>query len=235
MSQIAIMQPYFLPYIGYFQLMNTVDTFVVYDNIQYTKKGWINRNRFLLNETDQYFTIQIKKASDFFTIKERYLVDNFKISNEKQLRKIENAYKKAPFFNEVIPVVSNCFLHQDNRLFNFILHSLIEIKNHLDISTKIVISSTIENNTTDLHGVERVKNICKLLSTDKYINPIGGLDLYNKSDFKKDNIQLNFIQTKLMDYTQFNNPHIPFLSIIDVLMFNGKTKTKALLNDFTLI
>ncbi len=75
--KLAIMQPYFFPYIGYFQLINTVDEFVVYDNIEFTKKGWINRNRILVNGKDEYITLPIKKDSDFLHVKDRFLAETW--------------------------------------------------------------------------------------------------------------------------------------------------------------
>ena len=107
--KLGIMQPYFFPYIGYFQLINSVDTFVIYDNIQFTKKGWIHRNRFLQNGKDTMFTLPIKKDSDYLDIDQRFLSENFGPECDKLLRKIEGAYKKAPYFNDVFPIVKSIF------------------------------------------------------------------------------------------------------------------------------
>lgn len=230
MKKIAIMQPYFFPYIGYFQLINAVDEFVVYDNIQYTKKGWINRNRFLLNGKDQYFTLPLKKDSDYLNINERHLADDYNKLNERQLRKLENAYRKAPYLKEVMPLLSECFLCQKDNLFDFIYNSIEKVNNFLGIETKITISSGIEKNNVLHKGVERVKNICKILSADSYLNPIGGIVLYNKIDFEKNEIRLNFLKTNNIQYTQFKNDFIPFLSIIDILMFNSKEEVNWLIN-----
>lgn len=225
------MQPYFLPYIGYFQLINAVDKFVIYDNIQYTKKGWINRNRYLNNGKDLYFTLPIRKDSDYLDIKERVLAGDYLAQNEKQLRKIESAYKKAPFFNEVFPLIRNCFLYPEENLFQFILHSVIEIKKYLDIHTEIIISSDIEDNA-DLKGAERVKNICNILQAREYINPIGGTTLYDKADFKNSDIDLKFLQTDTIQYLQFKNDFISFLSILDVMMFNSIEEIKVMLDRY---
>ncbi len=96
--KVAIMQPYFLPYIGYFQLINAVDKFVIYDNIEFTKKGWINRNRILVNGKDEFISLPITKASDFLHANQRYLASNFENEKNKILRKIKESYRKAPYF-----------------------------------------------------------------------------------------------------------------------------------------
>lgn len=231
---IAIMQPYFLPYIGYFQLMNAVDKFVVYDNIQYTKKGWINRNRFLNNGQAQYFSIPLKKDSDYLNVNQRQLAANYVEQNEKQLRKIESAYSKAPYFNDVFPLIQKCFLNKDTNLFNFIFHSICQIKKYLEIETKILVSSDFEDNSS-LKGAMRVKNICKLLSGTQYINPIGGTELYTKENFKENGLKLNFLKTNKFQYKQYKNDFEPFLSILDVLMFNNKYDVFQMLNNYELV
>lgn len=228
------MQPYFFPYIGYFQLMKAVDKFVVYDNIQYTKKGWINRNQFLSNGQSQYFTLPIKKDSDYLDIKERVLAENYLIQNERQLRKFENTYKKAPYYSSVYPIVEKCFSYKNKNLFDFIFNSIHEVKNYLNIDTEILISSDIEYNT-NFKNTNRVKNICKLLNANEYINPIGGTLLYDKTDFKNNSIKLSFLKANDLRYPQFNNEFVSFLSILDVLMFNGKDDMEHLLTQFTLI
>src|SRR5690554_2832006 len=98
--RIAIMQPYFLPYLGYWQLLNCVDTFVVYDDVEFTKKGWIHRNRYLSNGSDQMFSLPLKKDSDYLDVRDRYLADSWESEKIKLRRKIEGAYKKAPYFSE---------------------------------------------------------------------------------------------------------------------------------------
>lgn len=233
--KLAIMQPYFLPYIGYFQLMNVVDKFVVCDNFQYTKKGWINRNRYLANGKDNYFTIPIKKASNHLNIIERELATDSQKWNEIQLRKVENAYRKAPYFNEVMPLAQDCFLYKNDNLFNFLLNSIQKTKNFIGIKTEIIISSQVEKEKTILKGAERVKNICKLLSADEYYNSIGGIELYNKKDFEENGFHLIFLKTNNFIYNQFENEFIPFLSILDVLMFNSLSTIKKILrNEFKL-
>jgi len=228
------MQPYFFPYIGYFQLINAVDTFVIYDKIEYSKKGWINRNRILFNGNDEYFTIPLKRDSDYLNINQRYIADNYIIESKKILNKINETYRKAPFYKETYSLIKDCFLNNEKNLFLFIFNSLLKLLNFLDIKTKIIVSSEFESNT-ELKGENRVISICKQLNANHYINPIGGLELYSKNNFLEHKIILNFIKSRPLTYKQFDNVYVPSLSIIDVMMFNSKTEIKTLLTAYDLI
>ncbi len=229
------MQPYLFPYIGYFQLMNAVDEFIVYDNIQFTKKGWINRNRILVNGTDSYITLPLKKDSDYLDVKDRYLSDDWKNESKKMLNRITECYRKAPYFESVFPLIEKSLLFDDNQLFNFIFNSLNLTKDFLDIKTSFVISSTIPINH-QYKSTEKVIALCKNQNATTYINPIGGVELYNKEEFKKEGLELKFIKANEIIYPQFENDFIPYLSIIDVMMFLSKENIKKLINtEFDLI
>jgi hypothetical protein len=219
--KVAIMQPYFIPYIGYFQLIHAVDKFVVYDNIEFTKKGWINRNRILVNGKDEYITLPIKKDSDYLQINQRYLADSSTMDKNKLLNKINGSYRKAPNYNSVYPIIEKCINFEDNNLFNFILNSLLVINNYLKIRTPIMLSSTIPIDH-HLKAEKKVIEICRELKAKAYINPIGGLELYKKSEFSEQNIDLHFIRSGEVIYKQFNNEFVPWLSILDVMMFNSR-------------
>ena len=232
--KLGIMQPYFFPYIGYFQLISSVDKFVIYDNIKYTKKGWINRNRIIANGKDQLFTIPLRNGSDYLDINQRKLSYDYQSATKKILRKIEASYKKAPYYDKAYPVIADCLLYKDKNLFNFIYYSIKKIKKYLDIKTEILISSQIEIKKR-LKGELRVLSICKQLKADQYINAIGGMELYDKKRFLKDKIKLNFIKSKPIKYKQFDNVFIPWLSIIDIMMFNSQKEINKMLNDFELI
>ena len=136
--KIAIMQPYLFPYIGYFQLMNAVDEFIVYDNIQFTKKGWINRNRILFNEKDIYISLPLKKDSDYLDIINRTLADTWLKDREKMINRLIEGYKKAPFFESTFPVIKNAILFEETNLFKFIFHSLQLLNEYLDINTRLI-------------------------------------------------------------------------------------------------
>lgn len=232
--KLAIMQPYFFPYIGYFQLINAVDEFVIYDNIEFTKKGWINRNRILVNGTDAIISLPLKKGSDFLNVNERFLADTWEVDRKKILNRIAESYRKAPLYKEILPILEKCIMYDDRNLFKFIFHSVQTLMQYLNIHTKLIVSSSIPINN-QLKSDEKVKAICKRLGADIYINPIGGIELYDKDDFKKNNLELKFQMANNITYTQFNNEFIPWLSIVDVLMFNAKEDVKLFLNDYRLV
>ena len=228
---IAIMQPYYLPYIGYWQLLSAVDLFVVYDDIKYTKKGWINRNRYLSNGKSAKFSIPIEKDSDYLFVSERKISNVFLKEKQKILRKIDATYKKAPLFDDVFPLIASCFNFPDINLFNFIYNSIEAIKEYLEIDTNIKISSSIGDFTT-FKGEYKVVKICQSLNAEKYINPIGGLDIYDINFFRKHGIEIKFLKSKQITYKQFNNSFVPWLSILDVIMFNSVVNVQAMLKEY---
>ncbi len=228
------MQPYIFPYIGYFQLMNNVDKFIVYDNIQFTKKGWINRNRILVNGVDAYITIPIKKDSDYLDIKDRYLSDDWNIERKKLLNRIIESYRKAPYFNPVFSLIEDIINTEEKSLFKFILNSLKKTNDYLEIKTPLIISSTLDIDHA-LKSEKKVIELCKAINADTYINPIGGLELYNKDHFKNEGLNLKFLKANNIIYRQFKNDFVPFLSIIDVMMFNDINSLKEIISkEFTL-
>ncbi len=231
--KVAIMQPYFLPYIGYFQLIKAVDIFVVYDNIQFSKKGWIHRNRILVNSRDEYFTLTLKKDSDFLNVNQRVLSETWEQEKLKTLRIIKENYKKAPFFSSCFPLIEEIFNFKSRNLFDFIYHSLLTINSFLEIESKIVLSSTIAIDHA-LKAQNKVLAICENLQASDYINPIGGLLLYDAPSFEKKKIELSFLKSKNIHYKQYENEFMPWLSILDVMMFNDISTIKNWLGDFDL-
>lgn len=221
---IAIMQPYFLPYIGYFQLLNAVDSFVVYDHIKYTKKGWINRNRFLLNGSDATFSLPLKKGADALDVTERKLAADF--DRVKLLNQFKGAYQRAPHFEATFAILEAIVQHKDHNLFRYIHHSLTTMCSYLGIDTKIVVSSTLGFDNA-LKAQDKVLAICDDLGATRYINSIGGTDLYNQEDFTKRGVELKFLKSRPIIYPQFGNQFAPWLSIVDVLMFNPVADVRA--------
>lgn len=215
--RVGIMQPYFLPYIGYFQLIDAVDLFIVYDNIKYTKKGWINRNRLLLNGTDAVFSLPLKKDSDYLDVVQRELSTDF--DRAKLLNQFKGEYSRAPYFSETFPLLENIVGHKDDNLFRFIHNGLLQTCQHLGINTEIRVSSEIPI-AHELKSQDKVLALCKAVGADIYINPIGGMELYAKEDFRENGVELNFIKSQSFEYPQFGSPFIPWLSIVDVMMFN---------------
>lgn len=232
--KVGIMQPYFLPYIGYWQLMAHVDVFVVYDNIQYTKKGWINRNRYLCNGSDKYFSIPLKKDSDFLNVDERYISDSF--DSEKLKNQIKTSYAKAPYFKETYRVFERILACEDRNLFDFLYNSIKIIKDYLHIETQLVVSSTLDIDFS-LKGKAKVQAICKSLCAEQYVNPIGGVELYDKLEFHEKGIELYFLKSDFekIVYEQFDNSFVQALSILDVLMFNSVNEVKQMLGAYKIV
>jgi hypothetical protein len=214
----AIMQPYFFPYIGYFQLIASVDLFIVYDNIKYTKKGWINRNRILLNGKAVPFSLPLKSASDSLDVRERELATDF--DRERLVEQLRGAYRRAPHFTQVLPMIEEILLQQESNLFGFLHHSLMRICERIGITTPIKVSSEIAIDH-NLRNRDKVLALCEAVDTDIYVNAIGGTELYSKEEFRARGLELAFLQSKPFAYRQFDGEFVPWLSIIDVLMFNS--------------
>ena len=227
---LGIMQPYFMPYIGYWQLMAAVDTYVVYDDVNYIKGGWVARNNILLNGQKHMFTITLNGASPNKLFNEITIKDDFK----KFSRLIESAYRKAPYYEEVCTLLERIYSFEDRSLGAFMLNSFQVVLDYLEIDTKLILSSSIEKDNS-LKAKDKVKHICHLLGADTYYNAIGGQELYDKNDFKADGIDLCFVKTELSPYPQLNNEFVPGLSLIDVLMFNSPTEVKQLLTNYKLV
>jgi hypothetical protein len=224
MSRLAVMQPYFLPYIGYFQLIGAVDLFIVYDNIKYTKKGWINRNRILHDCTDALISLPLKAGPDSLQIRERELATDF--DPRKLLRQIVGAYRTAPCVDETLPLVESILDHEDRNLFRFLHHSIVETCHHLGLHTPIEISSGFSIDH-ELKGQEKVLALCRAAGASTYVNAIGGVDLYSSATFAAQGIELKFVSSKPFEYRQFGEPFVPWLSIIDVLMFTPRDAALA--------
>lgn len=227
--RIGIMQPYFLPYIGYWQMIAACDAFVIYDDIQYTKKGWVNRNRMLVNGHDEMFTLPVKSGPSEADIINRTLADDF--DRQKFLRKIAEVYRKAPHFKEGYALLEKIIQCPDQNLFRFLFHSIQQVMAYLGIETPLIISSTL-NVPREAKGQDRVIATCKAAGGDAYLNPIGGLDLYDRDAFAAQGVQLNFHKARPVSYAQFGAEFVPFLSILDVVMFNAPSDIASFLKEW---
>lgn len=231
--KLAIMQPYLFPYIGYFQLMHAVDRFVIYDNVQYKKDGWINRNRIIVNRQDKIFTVPVRKEALSKNINERLIaIDRWPKERRKLLLQLDQNYSKAPFFNEVFPLVKHCFELETESLFDLIDSALRTVCGYLGITTELLVSSKLDVDHA-LTGQKRVIAICRALKADRYINAPGGRELYDTDVFEAAGIHLQFIESKQIQYQQFKGEFVPWLSIIDVMMFNSTTKIREYLDMYT--
>ncbi len=224
------MQPYFIPYLGYFQLIHSVDIFVFYDDVNFIKNGWINRNRILLNGEAHYLTIPLQGASSYKPIcRVGFLKDS-----KKNIKKVETAYSHAPFFNSVFPLILDILNYETDNIGELAIYSILSICKYLGIS-KIFHKSSIDySSTKGLGRTERLIAICRSEKADCYHNLIGGKRLYSKDIFSKNNLDIRFICSNENEYSQFSHTFVPSLSIIDVLMFNSIEKINVMLQDYIL-
>jgi len=230
----AIMQPYAFPYIGYFQLVNAVDTFVFYDDVNFIKRGWINRNQILVNNSAHLFTIPLKNASQNKLIQDVELkIDEKWLTNFYST--IEFNYKKAPFFKETFKIIQLIFNAEHNSIADLAIDSITTISNHLELSTVLRKSSTSFKSSTGIKKADRLIDITKKSNADTYINPSGGKELYDKNYFEQKGINLQFIENRITHYPQFKNDFVGGLSIIDVLMFNSVEDVRKNLNQYKII
>ncbi len=225
--KLAIMQPYLLPYIGYFQLMAAVDKFVLYDDVQFIKGGWINRNRILLGGREHTFTAPLLGASPNRLINEIELVEKTDW-RRKFLRTIEQAYKGAPHYTEVTPLLGKIVSYPERQLNAYLLHSLEALKTYLEIPATLIHTSAAYQNQ-DLKGQERILDICRREGASVYANASGGRDLYDPATFRAQGFDLRFLEPEPLTYDQGTKDFYPSLSIVDVLMFNSRDEVKALL------
>jgi len=231
--KLGIMQPYFFPYIGYWQLINAVDKYVIYDDVNYIKGGWINRNNILINGKPKRINLRLYHSSPNKLISEIELLDD-RIYINKILQTIESTYKKAPYFSDAFSVIKTIITQDEENLAKYLEFQIREVCNYLSISTEIIVSSNIQKNN-ELRGQEKVIEICKVLGAKEYINAIGGQNLYKYVDFSTQGIALRFLRTKEIKYMQSKDNFIPNLSIIDVMMFNSREQIAALINEYELI
>ncbi len=233
--KVAIMQPYFLPYIGYFQLINAVDKFVFYDDVNFIKKGWIHRNNLLVNGEAFLFSIPCKAISQNRHINQIELDFDSK-SKDKFLKRIELAYKKAPYFDMVYKEIEQLVLKSNaSTISTFAIDSVKIVCDYLDIKIQFVISSNGHSESQGEPKQMRLINVAKKENAETYINPIGGLDLYSKEDFKKSGLELRFLSPEPIQYRQFGNDFVSNLSMVDVLMFNDKQTINKFLASYKLI
>ena len=227
---LAVMQPYLFPYIGYWQLIDAVDIFVIYDDVNFIKQGYINRNNILQKQKSHLFTLELIGASSNKKINDIKIGGN----SNKLLRTIKQNYSKAPFYKDVFQVLEEILNNEEKELSKFLGFSLVKIAKYLNIDTKFLYSSDIKNDKT-FKPQDRLIDMSKILNATGYINAIGGVELYGKEVFSQNDINLSFLKTHEISYKQFNNAFVPDLSIIDIMMFNSKGNIENMLTQFELI
>lgn len=218
-KRIAIMQPYVFPHLGYFHLIDATNLFVFYDDVNYITRGWINRNRILLNGKAFTFTVPVAKASQNKLINETASVidDSWR---EKIKRTLAQAYRKAPYFPQVEPVVTSVFSESYRSVSELAINSIVQTYTYLDIPFNYTTSSTCSPETKGMDKADRLIAIAKINGYKRYVNTPGGMSLYSKDYFKRNGIDLAFVKSESIEYKQQTNEFVPSLSIIDALMFN---------------
>lgn len=227
--RVAIMQPYFFPYLGYFQLIHSVDTFVVYDDVNYINRGWVSRNNILEQGKTKRISLEALGASQNKLIKDVRVGQN----QRKLIRTISQNYSKAPYFSEVLPLVEGVLLQNVNNLADFLSYGLQRVSAYLGLQRTWCMSSVLQKDN-NLRGQDKVLAICQELGATHYINMPGGKTLYDTESFAKLGIQLSFIEPKISAYRQFGGEFVPNLSIIDVMMFNSREQCGQLLQEYEL-
>lgn len=255
---IAIMQPYFMPYLGYFQAIAAVDKYILYDNLAYIVNGWVNKNRIRQrNNPPSWITVPIKQKSSYTMIADTQ-IDNSKPWKKNMLATIKLAYAKADYKEEIMPLIEEIFFEEYETISELNCKSIIKICKFLELKTEVIVDRNpyldiekglkfLENGDysafpymTQTHPIKKVARpiaICKMEGASHFVNAIGGTELYDKSEFAQYGIKLDFIKMNDIRYSQkcSDDSFEPSLSIIDVLMHNGKEKTKQLLNEYTLV
>lgn len=254
--KLGAMQPYFFPYLGYFQLVAAVDKFLLYDNLNYIQKGWVHRNRIRLKGQGEFYcSVPLVHPSSFVKIKD-VQVDRSRRWPAKFLDLLAFNYKKAPFFEEVFALVQTIVNHDTSRLTEVNCRGIMAIAGYLEIAAHITCDSapyqefetavedgdrsglmralSAQTGVTDVK-VLRILYLCRMEHANHYINAIGGQALYPREVFARNGVRLDFLQTRFTPYPQQEDTFIPGLSILDVLMHCGREGTRRLLHDFDLV
>jgi hypothetical protein len=241
-TKLAIMQPYCFPYLGYYQLIAAVDKFIIYDDVNFIKQGWINRNRILVNHQPSLFVIPLQGANPFAKIQHTQLhPQDYPRWCGKFLKTLEVNYRKAPQFAAVQPLVQTVLesvlpqLSQGESvsISRLALASLEAIATYLALPTQFIPSSEVYG-TADLPPQEKLIQMYRAEQADLYINPSGGSDLFDRPALAAAGVTVQFLQCQARPYGQFREPFVPGLSMIDVLMFNAIPDVQQLLQEYQL-
>jgi hypothetical protein len=227
-----MMQPYIFPYLGYFQLIAAADVFVLGDDLQYIRSGWVNRNRILNNGEAKLITFALKKDRFELPIMQRQFIDTFSEEAERLINLITQYYRKAPYFEQVMPLIARLIRFPQQNLALFAEHAIRELCAYLHIVTPILRGSDLKLNSC-VDKQDRVINIAHTFAATTFLNPLGGCELYDRDLFARQGLLLRFFSMGDVVYRQFGKPFVPKLSIIDVLMFNCVEQVQAMLECYS--
>lgn len=230
---LSVMQPYAFPYFGYFCLIQSSNEIVFYDDVNFIKGGWINRNKILINDKPSIFNIFLSGASSFKEIREINLLNNDSMTS-KTLKSIQQSYKNAPYFKLAYPHIERVFLEQKGNVADFAIASIQAVYDYIGLTLKYRKSSESFSHTKGEDKVDRLVHMCEDLGYKNYINVMGGRELYTKEVFVERGIDLYFNKPTLTKYTQ-NTEFNPYLSIIDIMMFCSPEQIKEMINKYEII
>ncbi len=225
----AINQPYFFPYIGFFQLLHAVDKYISLEDVNFIPGGWINRNRILINEKASYFTLPIEDASQNKKINETRFLKYDGWKND-LLKKLRISYSRAPYYTNCYKIVENTLNTPSDLISDIAFQSILEVCNYIGLRREFGKSTATDN----LKGVYKLIAICKKENATVYVNLPGGKGLYSKEYFTENGIELKFLEPEIEEYKQFGGPFVPGLSILDVLMFNPPDKVLEMISSYKL-
>jgi hypothetical protein len=221
--KVGVMQPYFLPYFGYFQLINAVDVYVNLDHVSFMKRSYMVRN---ILKNDVKINLSVIKASHRKKCKDTY-VDINDVFIRKFKNKLHHLYVKNKNYKTITNhIIEPCLNNQEVTVSRFNLDFIKSICVYLEIDTQIIDTSY---GLTENKKQEGIIDIVKHFNGTEYINAIGGQNLYNKESFKKNNIDLHFLK---MESTTFDNP---FLSTLDIIFRYERKMIINNLKNYTLI
>jgi len=228
--RLGVMQPYFLPYLGYWQLIGAVDKFILYDDVAFKKGGWVNRNRIMVNQRPQFLTVALREASQNRRICEISLQDS-EYNRAKVAKTIYYAYRRSPYFDQVFPTIDAIVRYRDNALTAYLEFGIRAICALLDIRTEVTSSARSYDNR-GLRGEARILDICRQERADVYVNAIGGRDLYDAGTFRAEGVRLLFLRMRPIGDSDQVGAVDPYLSIVDTLMRLGPARVREQLSRF---
>ncbi|MGZ8933272.1 MAG: WbqC family protein [Methylobacter sp.] len=233
--KLAIMQPYFFPYMGYWQLIHAADCFVLFDDVQYIRRGWINRNRILKPGGGwQYILVPLKKHDLTESIKNVQAHPDKKWK-ELIIAQLAHYKKKACYFDEINQMVREILFSNNEHYIAAINFAIIKkLCTYLNIKKELIVSSKQNFDYANVGDAgEWALRIAEQMGAAEYINPAAGAKLFNREKFSSSNIKLSFLKFQEIVYSQ-RGVFEPSLSIIDVLMFNGIEGTKEILKSYSI-
>jgi len=219
-------QPYFMPYLPYWQLIDCADLFLVGDDFSYRKSSWIPRNRILVNGRVQFFRIELRHQSSNTLIRDMEIVPP---DLSVKLRTLEMAYHKAPCFAEGYALCERVLRFPSGNLCEFLTASIKEVCKYMYIDTPIGFTSDVPGNS-EFRNKERIYHLCKYYGADTYVNATGGQALYDYDGFRSHGLRLAFLRTEIPAYKQLSDRFVPGLSVMDAVMFLSREQLRDMLD-----